>query len=78
MQEAAQIQGLNAREKQLKDIEERIEICKEKGDETSLIRWFDMKSKILGLYTAADDKQDTVNNLSNLDTSILEKITKIS
>lgn len=77
LEEAVKIQGLNAREKQLQDIDERIEICKKKEDETSLIRWYDMKAKILGLYTAADDKQDNVNNLSSLDTSILEKITKI-
>lgn len=77
LEDAAKIQGLNAREKQLQEIEKRIAICEQKDDEQSLIRWHDMKNKILQLYTVVDDNKETVNNLSTLDTSILEKITRI-
>lgn len=77
LQEAAKIQGLNAREKQLENIEKRIAICEQKEDEQSLIRWHDMKNKLLGLYSTPDEKENSDNNLTSLDTSVLEKIARI-
>lgn len=76
IQEAAQIQGLNAREKQLQEIDERINICKQKDDETSLIRWYDMKAKILGLYASHEDKESPTNVLSTMDTNDLLRLVK--
>ncbi len=77
LQLAAQVEGMNAREKQLKEIDERIEICKKKEDEQSLIRWMDMKNKLLQLYSEPEEKKDNDNNLTNLNTDILAKIAKI-
>lgn len=74
IQEAAKVQGLNAREKQIKAIEERIAKCIEKEDESSLIRYYDMLNKIYSLYRETEEQKDNVNNLTSLDTSILEKI----
>jgi aldehyde:ferredoxin oxidoreductase len=76
LEDAAKIQGLNAREEQLQFITDRIQVCKEKQDETSLIRWVDMKNKILGLYATQEETKENDNSLTNLDTSILAKIVK--
>ena len=77
IQEAAKIQGLNAREEQLQFITERIKVCQEKEDEQSLIRWMDMKNKLLQLYSEPEEKKDNDNGLTNLNTDLLAKIAKI-
>lgn len=77
IQKAAQVQGLNAREEQLQFITDRIKVCQEKEDEQSLIRWMDMKNKLLQLYSEPEEKKDNDNNLSNLNTDLLAKIVKI-
>ena len=78
MQQAAQVQGLNARQERIEYIKKRIELCEKREDEQSIIRYTDMLNKIDNLYKDNDEQKDNVNNLSNLDTSILEKITRIS
>ena len=77
MQEAAQIQGINAKEKQLKEIDDRIAICKEKDDEQSIIRYMDMRNKLMGWYSTADEQQEKKNDMLSLDTEMLKKITCI-
>jgi hypothetical protein len=77
VQQAAKIQGLNAREEQLQFITDRIKVCQEKEDEQSLIRWMDMKNKLLQLYSEPDDKKENDNNLTNINTDVLAKIVKI-
>lgn len=77
IQEAAKVQGLNAREKQIKAIEDRIKKCIEKEDESSLIRYYDMLNKIYSLYRDAEEKENTDNNLTNINTDVLAKIVKI-
>ena len=46
IEEAVQIKSISARDKQISEIQERIEICKAKEDENSLIRYYDMLNKI--------------------------------
>ena len=77
VQQAAQIQGLNARDKQIKAIEERIAVCIQKEDETSLIRYYDMLNKIYALYKDTEESKEKENNLDNLDTAVLQKIARI-
>lgn len=74
IQEAAKIQGLNAREERIQFIMERIKRCEEKEDETSLIRWNDQLCKILSLYKDNEEKENTDNNLTNFNDEMLRKI----
>lgn len=68
-------QCINARQQQIEFINERITICKDKGDEQSIIRYTDMLNKIFGVYQIPDDKpQDNKTTISKLDTSVLRKI----
>ena len=78
LQTAAQIQGLNERQKQIKEIQERIAICKEKDDEQSLIRYYDMLNKIYSLYKDEQTEQKPDSTVNNLDTDTLKKLSKIS
>ena len=70
--------AINERQKQIYEIKERIQICKDKEDEQSLIRYYDMLNKIYALYkdTEQDTKQDT--KVNNLDTGTLIKLADIS
>jgi hypothetical protein len=71
----AQLDGLNAREQQIKEIQERINICKEKQDEQSLIRYYDMLNKIYALYKESDAPKTTESTLTTLDVEKLKSIT---
>ena len=66
--------AISERKKQIEEIKERIEICKMKEDEASLIRYYDMLNKLHGLYKDTDDEQQTENALAKLDTSSLYKV----
>jgi hypothetical protein len=77
VQKAAQVQGLNARQERIDFIMERIKRCEEKEDEQSLIRWNDQLCKILALYKDNEEKENTDNNLTNINTDLLAKIAKI-
>ena len=68
---------LNDRKKQINFILNRIEICKEKEDEQSIIRYTDMLNKILALYKDTEQEQKTDNKVNNLDTSTLIKLADI-
>ena len=68
---------INNRKKQIEEIQDRIRICKEKEDEQSLIRYYDMLNKIYSLYKDTEQEQKTDNKVNNLDTSTLIKLADI-
>ena len=76
-EEAAKIQGLNARQSQIEAIQERIEICKAKEDETSLIRYYDMLNKIYALYKETETEQKPESTVNNLDISTLKRLSGV-
>ena len=69
---------ISEREKQIKEIEQRIEICKQKEDEQSLIRYYDMLNKIYSLYKESDTEQKPESSVNNLDISTLKRLSGIS
>lgn len=73
-----QNEEINNRKKQIKEIEDRIKICKEKEDEQSLIRYYDMLNKIYALYKETETEQKTDNKVNNLDTTTLLKLADYS
>jgi hypothetical protein len=70
----AQNNALNERQRHIDEIRERIEICKEKQDEQSLIRYYDMICKIYGHYKETESDQKTENTVTGLDTATLVKL----
>jgi phage terminase small subunit len=74
-----QTEAINARQKQIEAIQERIELCKQKDDEQSLIRYYDMLNKIYALYK--DNEQDNnkpESTVNNLDISVLKRLSGVS
>ena len=69
---------ISEREKQIKEIKQRIEICKQKEDEQSLIRYYDMLNKIYSLYKESDTEQKPESSVNNLDISTLKRLSGIS
>jgi phage terminase small subunit len=65
---------INERKKQIQEIKDRIEICKQKDDETSLIRYYDMLNKIYGCYKETDQETKQENTIDTLDTATLIKL----
>ena len=78
LEQAAQIKALSARDKQIQEIEERIKLCKEREDEQSLIRYYDMLNKIYALYRETETEQKTDSNVNNLDISVLKRLSGVS
>ena len=74
MEIAAQRESLTARQQQIDEIQKRIELCKQKDDENSLIRYYDMLNKIYALYkdTEQETKQDNI--ISELDINVLKSL----
>lgn len=70
--------AISAREKQIEEIQERIAICKQREDETSLIRYYDMLNKIYALYKEAETEQKQDTTINNLDMNTLKKLSGIS
>ena len=77
-EEAAKIQGLNARQQQIDFIQSRIEHCLKVDDEQSIIRYTDMLNKINALYKETEQEQKTESTVNNLDTGILKRLSGIS
>lgn len=77
IEEHIQNTAISEKEKQLEFIRSRMEHCKKKEDETSLLRWSDQYNKLLGFYKDAEETKDTDNNLTNINTDLLAKIAKI-
>lgn len=71
---AAQKESVNARQKQIAFIEERIAICREKEDEQSIIRYTDMLNKLYSLYKENEPEKEQDRSVDSLDTSILRKL----
>ena len=74
IEQAAKIQGLNAREEQIAYIKKRIELCEKKDDENAIIRYTDMLSKLYGLYKEIDDTKENDNTLTSINDDMLRKI----
>lgn len=77
-EQAAQIEGINARQQQIAEIKERIEICKQREDETSLIRYYDMLNKIYALYKETETEKTQDQAVNNLDVETLKKLSGIA
>lgn len=69
---------ISERQKQIKAIEERIEICKAKEDETSLIRYYDMLNKIYALYKETEQENKPESTVNNLDITALKRLSGVS
>lgn len=69
---------ISERQQQIKAIQERIEICKAKEDETSLIRYYDMLNKIYSLYKETDQNPEKEHSVTTLDTDTLIKLSGVS
>ena len=78
IEEAVQIKSISARDKQISEIQERIEICKAKEDENSLIRYYDMLNKIYALYGKEDTQTKPDTSIDKLDTETLQKLSGIA
>ena len=68
---------ISERQKQIDAIQERIEICKQKEDEQSLIRYYDMLNKIYALYKETETEQKPESNVNNLDISTLKRLSGV-
>lgn len=71
-------QALSAREEQINFIKERIEICKDREDEASIIRYTDMLNKINGIYKDTEEAKQEQNTVVNLDMDTLKKLSGAS
>lgn len=78
LEQAAQLSTLNAREKHIAEIRERIEICKQKEDEASLIRYYDQLAKIFSLYRDTEQTETQQSTVNNLDISTLKRLSGAS
>lgn len=70
--------AINARKQQIDFINERIEICKQKDDEQSIIRYTDMLNKINALYKDSEPEQKQENSVVKLDMDTLKKLSGAS
>lgn len=70
--------AISARQQQIDFINERIEICKQKDDEQSIIRYTDMLNKINALYKDTEPEQKPENSIVNIDTDMLKRLTSVS
>lgn len=77
-EEAAKIQGLNARQKQIDFIQSRIEHCLMVDDEQSIIRYTDMLNKINALYKETEQETKPESSVNNLDISVLKRLSGVS
>lgn len=68
--------AISARNKQIQEIQERIRICKEKEDENSLIRYYDMLNKIYCLYKEGEPGNKSESPLQTMDNETLKKLYK--
>ena len=65
---------ISERQQQIDAIQNRIAICIDKGDETSLIRYYDMLNKIYALYKENEITEKQDNPVEKLDTSLLKRL----
>ena len=77
-EEAAQIQGLNARQQQIEFIQSRIEHCLQVDDEQSIIRYTDMLNKINALYKETEQETKPESSVANLNSDVLKRLSGVS
>lgn len=70
----AQNVSITERQKHIDFIKERIEICKQKEDENSILRYMDQLAKIGGYYKESDKEDKPENNIAKLDTTTLLRL----
>lgn len=70
--------AINERKQQIEFIKERIELCKQKDDEQSIIRYTDMLNKIYACYKDNDTEEKQENTVSQLDAATLKKLSGIA
>ena len=70
--------SINERQKQIEFIKERIQICKDKDDEQSIIRYTDMLNKIYNCYKDNETEQKTDQTVNALPTETLIKLSGAS
>lgn len=68
---------ISERQQQIHAIKKRIEICEQKEDEQSLIRYYDMLNKIYALYKEAETPAEKENEVNNLDISVLKRLSAV-
>lgn len=73
-----QNKAISEREKQIAEIQERIAICKDKEDEQSLIRYYDMLNKIYALYKESEQSEKQESSVNNLDLNTLKRLSGAS
>jgi len=66
-----------ARAEQIAFINERIEVCKIREDEQSIIRYTDMLNKIYGIYREQTSEQAEPNKLESIDADALARIAEV-
>lgn len=75
---AAVKDSVNSRKEQIEYIKKRIELCEQKDDEQSIIRYTDMLNKINNLYKETDQEIKQENTVNNLDISTLKRLSGVS
>jgi hypothetical protein len=70
--------AINERQQQIDFIKERIQICKDKEDEQSIIRYTDMLNKIYSCYKDNEQEEKQENTVSQLDAATLKKLSGIA
>ncbi len=70
--------AINERQQQIDFIKERIEICKVKEDEQSIIRYTDMLNKIYSCYKDTETEEKTDQTIKDIDTATLIKLSGAS
>lgn len=70
----AQTMSITERQKHIDFIKERIELCKQKEDENSIIRYMEQLAKIGGYYKDGDQTEKPENNIAKLDTTTLLRL----
>lgn len=70
----AQTVSITERQKHIDFIKERIELCKQKEDENSILRYLDQLAKIGGYYKESEKEEKAENVINNLDTTTLLRL----
>lgn len=68
--------SITERQKHIDFIKERIELCKQKEDENSIIRYMEQLAKIGGYYKEDTKEEKTENSIQKLDTDTLLRLVK--
>lgn len=70
----AQNTAISVKKERIAFIQSRIDLCKELGDENSIIRYTDMLNKIDNLYKDEVNPENKANPLENIDNNTLSKL----